>query len=215
MKQMHQATFRHILLVVLKTSIAAVDSCETAQEIWLRVQQMMKGSGYWKSRKEGLKLFNDTGKEWANWCTEYWERNVVAARAEGTALGIMSLATLLDQKAKPKCVAIQRMIGPSASKSSCIKNKEVEVEEHHRNLLLSKNKKHMSSECKKHVKVILGNDQSEVIVLCMIVEDIGEVGARCLKRNGHRETSSSGGERVPPRGRNSLKILAPVARMEA
>ncbi|GJV12969.1 hypothetical protein Tco_1354510 [Tanacetum coccineum] len=36
---------------------------------------------------------------------------------------------------------------PSASKSSCIKNKEVEVEEHHRNLLLSKNKKHMSSEC--------------------------------------------------------------------
>ncbi|GJS91966.1 hypothetical protein Tco_0774602 [Tanacetum coccineum] len=36
---------------------------------------------------------------------------------------------------------------PSASKSSCIKNKEVKVEEHHRNLLLSKNKKHMSSEC--------------------------------------------------------------------
>ncbi|GJV56799.1 hypothetical protein Tco_1457804 [Tanacetum coccineum] len=28
---------------------------------------------------------------------------------------------------------------PSTSKSSCIKNKEVEVEEHHRNLLLSKN----------------------------------------------------------------------------
>ncbi|GJR57182.1 hypothetical protein Tco_1499344 [Tanacetum coccineum] len=36
---------------------------------------------------------------------------------------------------------------PSASKSSCIKNKEVKVEEHHRNLLLSKNKKHMSFEC--------------------------------------------------------------------
>nr|GEX18250.1 retrotransposon protein, putative, unclassified [Tanacetum cinerariifolium] len=36
---------------------------------------------------------------------------------------------------------------PSTSKSSCIKNKEVEVEEHHRNLLLSKNKKHMSSAC--------------------------------------------------------------------
>ncbi|GJY61990.1 hypothetical protein Tco_0462647 [Tanacetum coccineum] len=35
---------------------------------------------------------------------------------------------------------------PSASKSSCIKNKEVEVEEHPKNLLLSKNKKHMSSE---------------------------------------------------------------------
>nr|GFB13840.1 hypothetical protein [Tanacetum cinerariifolium] len=33
---------------------------------------------------------------------------------------------------------------PSASKSSRSKNKEVEVEEHHRNLLLSKNNKHMS-----------------------------------------------------------------------
>nr|GEY04642.1 retrovirus-related Pol polyprotein from transposon TNT 1-94 [Tanacetum cinerariifolium] len=36
---------------------------------------------------------------------------------------------------------------PSVSKSSCSKNKEVEVEENPRNLLLSKNKKHMSSEC--------------------------------------------------------------------
>nr|GEZ51686.1 hypothetical protein [Tanacetum cinerariifolium] len=36
---------------------------------------------------------------------------------------------------------------PSASKSSRTKNKEAEVEEHHRNLLLSKNNKHMSSAC--------------------------------------------------------------------
>ncbi|GJT73585.1 hypothetical protein Tco_1032871 [Tanacetum coccineum] len=51
---------------------------------------------------------------------------------------------------------------PSASKSSCNKNKEVEVEEHPRNLLLSKNKKHMSSEC-NHVKLAIQNDKSEVI----------------------------------------------------
>ncbi|GJX86201.1 hypothetical protein Tco_0336975 [Tanacetum coccineum] len=51
---------------------------------------------------------------------------------------------------------------PSVSKSSCNKNKEVEVEEHHRNLLLSKNKKHMSSEY-KHVKLDIRNDKSEVI----------------------------------------------------
>nr|GEV37503.1 hypothetical protein [Tanacetum cinerariifolium] len=36
---------------------------------------------------------------------------------------------------------------PSASKSSRSKNKGVEVEEHHRNLLFSKNTKHMSSAC--------------------------------------------------------------------
>nr|GFB16658.1 hypothetical protein [Tanacetum cinerariifolium] len=37
---------------------------------------------------------------------------------------------------------------PSASKSSLSKNKEVKVEEHHRNLLLSKKNKHISSACK-------------------------------------------------------------------
>nr|GEU71812.1 integrase, catalytic region, zinc finger, CCHC-type, peptidase aspartic, catalytic [Tanacetum cinerariifolium] len=36
---------------------------------------------------------------------------------------------------------------PSASKSSRSKNKEIEVEEHHRNLLLSKKSKHMLSAC--------------------------------------------------------------------
>nr|GEZ87619.1 hypothetical protein [Tanacetum cinerariifolium] len=36
---------------------------------------------------------------------------------------------------------------PSASKSSRSKNKDTEVEDHHRNLLLSKNNKHMSSAC--------------------------------------------------------------------
>nr|GFC14060.1 hypothetical protein [Tanacetum cinerariifolium] len=38
---------------------------------------------------------------------------------------------------------------PSASKSSRSMNKEVKVEEHHRNLLLSKKNKHMSSVCNK------------------------------------------------------------------
>ncbi|GKA11008.1 hypothetical protein Tco_0690441 [Tanacetum coccineum] len=51
---------------------------------------------------------------------------------------------------------------PFASKSSCIKNKEVEAEEHPRNLLLSKNKKHMSYEC-NNVKLDIRNDKSEVV----------------------------------------------------
>nr|GEV28259.1 integrase, catalytic region, zinc finger, CCHC-type, peptidase aspartic, catalytic [Tanacetum cinerariifolium] len=51
---------------------------------------------------------------------------------------------------------------PSASKSSCSKNKEVKVEEHPRNLLLFKNKKHMSSEC-NNIKLAIQNDKSEVV----------------------------------------------------
>nr|GEV81044.1 ribonuclease H-like domain-containing protein [Tanacetum cinerariifolium] len=46
----------------------------------------------------------------------------------------------------------------SVSKSSCIKNNEFEVEEHHRNLLLSKNKQHMSSEC-NNVKLAIRNER--------------------------------------------------------
>nr|GEV18176.1 retrovirus-related Pol polyprotein from transposon TNT 1-94 [Tanacetum cinerariifolium] len=50
----------------------------------------------------------------------------------------------------------------SASKSSCNKNKRVEVEEHHRNLLLSKNKKHMSSAC-NNIKLDSYNVKSKVV----------------------------------------------------
>nr|GEZ94448.1 hypothetical protein [Tanacetum cinerariifolium] len=51
---------------------------------------------------------------------------------------------------------------PSASKSSQSKNKKVEVEEHHRKLLLSKNKKHMSSEF-NNVKLATQNVYSKVV----------------------------------------------------
>nr|GEY00597.1 Gag-Pol polyprotein [Tanacetum cinerariifolium] len=51
-----------ILLGLPEDIYAAVDSCETAQEIWLRVQQMMKGSDIGIQEKKA-KLFNE------------WERN--------------------------------------------------------------------------------------------------------------------------------------------
>ncbi|GKC48370.1 hypothetical protein Tco_1066092, partial [Tanacetum coccineum] len=51
---------------------------------------------------------------------------------------------------------------PSSSHSSCIKNKEVEVEEHHRNLLLSKNPKPVSSEC-NNIKLAIQNNKSKVV----------------------------------------------------
>nr|GEV94468.1 retrovirus-related Pol polyprotein from transposon TNT 1-94 [Tanacetum cinerariifolium] len=50
----------------------------------------------------------------------------------------------------------------SASKSSRSKNKGVKVEEHHRKLLLSRNKKHMSSEC-NNVKLATQNVKSNVV----------------------------------------------------
>nr|GEW18933.1 reverse transcriptase domain-containing protein [Tanacetum cinerariifolium] len=49
-----------------------------------------------------------------------------------------------------------------ASKSSCSKNKEVEVEEHPWNLLLSKNKTHISSEC-NNVKISIQNNKFKAV----------------------------------------------------
>nr|GEX54797.1 retrovirus-related Pol polyprotein from transposon TNT 1-94 [Tanacetum cinerariifolium] len=51
---------------------------------------------------------------------------------------------------------------PSVSMSSCNKNKGVKVEEHHRNLLLSKNKKNMSSAC-NNIKLDSQNVISKVV----------------------------------------------------
>nr|GEY90960.1 hypothetical protein [Tanacetum cinerariifolium] len=51
---------------------------------------------------------------------------------------------------------------PYGFQSSCIKNKEVEVEDHPSNLLLSKNKKHISSKC-NNVKLAIWNSKSEVV----------------------------------------------------
>nr|GEY00281.1 integrase, catalytic region, zinc finger, CCHC-type, peptidase aspartic, catalytic [Tanacetum cinerariifolium] len=47
-----------ILLGLPEDVYAAVDGCETAQEIWLRVQQMMKGSDIGIQEKKA-KLFNE------------------------------------------------------------------------------------------------------------------------------------------------------------
>ncbi|GJT38151.1 hypothetical protein Tco_0938016 [Tanacetum coccineum] len=47
-----------ILMGLPEDIYAAVDSCETAKEIWLHVQQMMKGSDIWIQEKKA-KLFNE------------------------------------------------------------------------------------------------------------------------------------------------------------
>nr|GEX81671.1 hypothetical protein [Tanacetum cinerariifolium] len=64
---------------------------------------------------------------------------------------------------------------PSTSKSSCNKNKGVKVEEHHKNLLLSKNKKHMSSECNN---VKLDSQNVKYKVVCAMCK-------KCLKFVNH------------------------------
>nr|GEX84828.1 Gag-Pol polyprotein [Tanacetum cinerariifolium] len=66
-----------ILLGLPEDIYAAVDSCETAQEIWLRVQQMMKGSDIGIQDKKA-KLFNEweSNLKFLNNLQPQWSRHV-------------------------------------------------------------------------------------------------------------------------------------------
>nr|GFA05812.1 retrovirus-related Pol polyprotein from transposon TNT 1-94 [Tanacetum cinerariifolium] len=71
---------------------------------------------------------------------------------------------------------------PSASKSSQSKNKEAEVEEHHRNLPLSKNNKHISSAC-NNIK-IESPDVISKVVCAMCKKCLISVNHdKCLSKN--------------------------------
>nr|GEZ16491.1 hypothetical protein [Tanacetum cinerariifolium] len=77
---------------------------------------------------------------------------------------------------------------PSVSKSSRSQNKEVEVEKHHRNLLLSKNNKHISSTC-NNIKI----DSQDVIskVVCAMYKKclISVNHDKCLSKNVNGKNS--------------------------
>nr|GEU36246.1 hypothetical protein [Tanacetum cinerariifolium] len=94
-----------------------------------------------------------------NASTEGESSQLVASSFTLDDLGVDN--TVKTRRPQPRCNTKNDRV-PSTSKSSCIKNKEVEAEEHHRNLLLSKNKKHLSSGC-NNIKLALRNDKSEVV----------------------------------------------------
>nr|GEU67015.1 hypothetical protein [Tanacetum cinerariifolium] len=75
------------------------------------------------------------------------------------ALGIKSTAK--TRRSQSRSNTKNDMVS-STSKSSCIKNKKVKVEEHHRNLMFYKNKIHMSSEC-NNIKLAIQNDKFKVV----------------------------------------------------
>nr|GEU54505.1 hypothetical protein [Tanacetum cinerariifolium] len=199
-----------IILIDLPEDIyAAVDSCETAHEILLCVQQMMKGSDIRIQDKKAKNLvvqnavqnlsvqnqastsgaqinkalvydldgsaeeaskfvrdFKSLAKEadesFANhMALEFEIERLLRAVVSQDIMSIVQNNTAKTKTPQPRSNTKNDRV-PSTSKSSFIKNKEVEVEEHHRNLLLSKNKKHMSFEC-NNVKLAILNDKSKVI----------------------------------------------------
>nr|GEV19369.1 hypothetical protein [Tanacetum cinerariifolium] len=97
------------------------------------VMEGYTGKDYPKNHKKSVKIGQYRTQDWKS-----------TSKAEST--GIDNTKT---RRLQPRRNTKNDRV-PSASKSSCIKNKDVEVEEHHRNLLLYKNKKHVSSECVGH-----------------------------------------------------------------
>nr|GEZ95610.1 ribonuclease H-like domain-containing protein [Tanacetum cinerariifolium] len=77
---------------------------------------------------------------------------------------------------------------PSASKSSRNQNKEAKVEEHHRNLLLSKNNKHISSAC-NNIKIDSPNVISKVVCAMCKKCLISVNHDKCLSQNVNGKNS--------------------------
>nr|GFC65816.1 Gag-Pol polyprotein [Tanacetum cinerariifolium] len=74
----------------------AVDSCETAQEIWLRIQQMMKGSDIGIQEKKA-KLFKE------------WERNQFRQYA-GNLYGYNAVQNVRNQRRDTAYLQTQLLI---------------------------------------------------------------------------------------------------------
>nr|GEU62893.1 hypothetical protein [Tanacetum cinerariifolium] len=92
---------------------------------------------------------------------------------------------------------------PSASKSSQSKNKGAEVEEHHRNLLLSKNTKHMSSA----LPYLCDTSKNTKFVKQPIVENLPKIGeTNALSKS---VTSNSVPTPQESKGVNNDKVIAP------
>nr|GEV32426.1 integrase, catalytic region, zinc finger, CCHC-type, peptidase aspartic, catalytic [Tanacetum cinerariifolium] len=80
---------------------------------------------------------------------------------------------------------------PSASKSSQSKNKEAEVEEHHRNLLLSKNNQHISPAC-NNIQIDSQDVISKVVcAMCRIVDSSESVSQSNYVNGDNACTSNS------------------------
>nr|GEY61485.1 hypothetical protein [Tanacetum cinerariifolium] len=193
-----------ILLDLPEDIYAAVDRCETAQEIWLRVQQMMKGSDIGIQEKKA-KLFNEsesfTSNEGESIESYYHQADESLAKHKALELEIKRLLKAVVSQDILSVVQKESVVDtsdlqteleridntktrrpqprsntkndrvPSTSNSSRSKNKGAKVEEHHRNLLLSKNTKHMSSAC-NNIKLDSQNVISKVVCamcnLCLI-----------------------------------------------
>nr|GEV77863.1 hypothetical protein [Tanacetum cinerariifolium] len=95
---------------------------------------------------------------------------------------------------------------PSVSKSSRSKNKKAEVEEHHRNLLLSTNNKHISSAC-NNIKIDSQNVISKVVCAMCNIVDSGESESQSDCSNGDNACTSNTLEPKIKRFPNSTSLL--------
>nr|GEV07405.1 hypothetical protein [Tanacetum cinerariifolium] len=128
--------------------------------------------------------------------------NLVKIKFRGGLLGFMLFGVSTIRRPQPRSNTKNHRVH-SASKSSCIKNKEFEVEEHHRNLLLSKNKKHMSSEC-NNIKPAIWNAKTKVIyAMCKQCLITANHDACMLK---YVNDMNSGGKKKKPEVKKPKKV---------
>nr|GFB86319.1 hypothetical protein [Tanacetum cinerariifolium] len=144
----------------------------------LRTQLFKKVSDQKDNTQDTSKNTKFTKKPIAEILSKIGETNAlskpVTSNSVSTPLGSKGLDNTKTKRLQPRSNTKNDRV-PSASKSSRSKNKEVKVEEHHMNLLLSKKNKHISSACNNSK-----SDSEDVIskVVCVVCK-------KCLNSVNH------------------------------
>nr|GEZ49475.1 hypothetical protein [Tanacetum cinerariifolium] len=175
-----------IILGLPEDIYAAVDSYETAQEIWLRVQQMMKGSDIGIQEKKAnlnrvdilplvIRLRTCTQLITLNWNgnqNQIGNGNLVAARAEGNAAG--------QNETQIRCY-ICRGVGHYA-RNCTVKPKRRDATYLQTQLLIAQ---------KEEARIQLQAEEYDLMAAAVDLDEIKEVNANCILMANLQQASTS------------------------
>nr|GEX85821.1 hypothetical protein [Tanacetum cinerariifolium] len=171
----------HLILTGIGDDIySIVDACQTAQEMWEAIERLQQGMFRIFSDKvsrEAKTVPNTVSASSRTKPITVSQPSVITKKgmnSNSNGLSSTGLENTKTRRPQPRSNTKNDRVS-SASKSNRSRNKEVKVKEHHRNLLLSKKNKHMSSAC----------NSSKIDSLDVISKVVCAMCKKCLNSINH------------------------------